>query len=73
MHDSRSASYPEAKKMLRFEEIGVLPEAGDNVAISSRRLEAGTVIDFAGTAVTLPHTVPRATGSWPARSRPARR
>jgi hypothetical protein len=43
--------------MLRFEEIGVLPEPGDNVAISSRRLEAGTVIDFAGTAVTLPHTV----------------
>ncbi|WP_344111489.1 UxaA family hydrolase [Kribbella alba] len=43
--------------MLRFEEIGVLPEPGDNVAISSRRLEAGAVIDFAGTAVTLPHTV----------------
>jgi altronate dehydratase len=43
--------------MLRFDEIGVLPEAGDNVAISSRRLEAGTVVDFAGTAVTLPHTV----------------
>ncbi|MFI5711160.1 UxaA family hydrolase [Kribbella sp. NPDC051620] len=43
--------------MLRFDEIGVLPEPGDNVAISSRRLEAGTVIDFAGTPVTLPHTV----------------
>ena len=43
--------------MLRFDEIGVLPEPGDNVAISSRRLEAGAVIDFAGTAVTLPHTV----------------
>ncbi|WP_132191870.1 MULTISPECIES: UxaA family hydrolase [Kribbella] len=43
--------------MLRFDEIGVLPEPGDNVAISSRRLEAGTVIDFDGTAVTLPHTV----------------
>jgi altronate dehydratase len=43
--------------MLRFDEIGVLPEPGDNVAISSRRLEAGTQIDFAGTTVTLPHTV----------------
>lgn len=43
--------------MLRFDEIGVLPEPGDNVAICSRRLEAGTVIDFAGTPVTLPHTV----------------
>lgn len=43
--------------MLRFDEIGVLPEPGDNVAISSRRLEAGTVIDFSGTPVTLPHTV----------------
>ena len=43
--------------MLRFDEIGVLPEPGDNVAISSRRLEAGTEIDFDGTAVTLPHTV----------------
>ncbi len=43
--------------MLRFDEIGVLPEPGDNVAISSRRLEAGTQVDFAGTPVTLPHTV----------------
>ncbi|GAA1555214.1 hypothetical protein GCM10009789_05820 [Kribbella sancticallisti] len=43
--------------MLRFDEIGVLPEPGDNVAISSRRLEAGTRIDVAGTPVTLPHTV----------------
>ncbi len=43
--------------MVRFDEIGVLPEPGDNVAICSRRLEQGAVIDFAGTAVTLPHTV----------------
>jgi len=43
--------------MLRFDEIGVLPEPDDNVAISSRRLGAGTVIDFDGTAVRLPHTV----------------
>ncbi|MEV6410965.1 UxaA family hydrolase [Kribbella sp. NPDC051718] len=57
MHDSSSTSQPEAETMLRFDEIGVLPEPGDNVAISSRRLEAGTVVDFAGTPVTLPHTV----------------
>ncbi|WP_343974902.1 UxaA family hydrolase [Kribbella koreensis] len=57
MHDSSPTSQPEAETMLRFDEIGVLPEPGDNVAISSRRLETGTVIDFAGTPVTLPHTV----------------
>jgi altronate dehydratase len=57
MHDSMRGSHPEAETMLRFDEIGVLPEPGDNVAISSRRLEAGTVIDLAGTPVTLPHTV----------------
>ncbi|WP_371405610.1 UxaA family hydrolase [Kribbella sp. NBC_00662] len=43
--------------MVRFEEVGVLPEPGDNVAIASRRLEAGTEIDLNGTTVTLPHTV----------------
>ncbi|WP_432942942.1 UxaA family hydrolase [Kribbella sp. CA-253562] len=43
--------------MLRFDEIGVVPEPGDNAAICSRRLEAGTVVDFGGTPVTLPHTV----------------
>ncbi len=43
--------------MVSFDEIGVLPEPGDNVAICSRRLEQGTVVDFAGTTVTLPHTV----------------
>ncbi|MGH3371665.1 MAG: UxaA family hydrolase, partial [Nocardioidaceae bacterium] len=42
---------------MRFEEVGVLPEPEDNVAIASRRIEAGTVVDFAGMAVTLPHTV----------------
>ncbi|WP_049797659.1 UxaA family hydrolase [Kribbella flavida] len=43
--------------MLRFDEVAVLPEPGDNAAICSRRLDAGTVVDFAGTPVTLPHTV----------------
>ncbi|MFC0627110.1 UxaA family hydrolase [Kribbella deserti] len=42
---------------MRFDEVGVLPEPGDNVAIASRRLEAGTVIDFGDQQVTLPHTV----------------
>ncbi|MEU0091279.1 UxaA family hydrolase [Kribbella sp. NPDC006257] len=57
MHDSAPDSYREAPAMVSFDEIGVLPEPGDNVAICSRRLEQGTVVDFAGTAVTLPHTV----------------
>ncbi|MGW6199907.1 UxaA family hydrolase [Kribbella sp. NPDC055110] len=43
--------------MMRFEEIGVLPEPGDNVAIASRLLEAGTEVELDGTAITLPHTV----------------
>ncbi|GAA1549732.1 hypothetical protein GCM10009804_02840 [Kribbella hippodromi] len=43
--------------MVRFERIGVLPEPGDNVAIASQRLDAGTVIELDGAAVTLPHTV----------------
>lgn len=43
--------------VVRFDEIAVLPEPDDNVAIASRRLEAGTVVDFSGTTVALPHTV----------------
>jgi len=43
--------------MVRFDEVGVRPEPGDNVAIASRRLEAGTEIELGGTTVTLPHTV----------------
>ena len=43
--------------MLRFDEVGVLPEPEDNAAICSRRLEAGTAIDLDGTVVTLPHTI----------------
>ena len=42
---------------MRFEEVGVLPEPGDNVAIASRRLEAGTQVEFGDRVVTLPHTV----------------
>ncbi|MEU8226618.1 UxaA family hydrolase [Kribbella sp. NPDC048915] len=43
--------------MVRFEEVGVLPEPGDNVAIASRRLDAGIEIELDGTTITLPHTV----------------
>ncbi|MEU4289908.1 UxaA family hydrolase [Kribbella sp. NPDC026596] len=43
--------------MLRFDEVGVLPEPEDNAAICSRRLDAGTPIDLDGTVVTLPHTI----------------
>ncbi|HEY3557283.1 MAG TPA: UxaA family hydrolase [Kribbella sp.] len=43
--------------MVRFEQVGVLPEPGDNVAIASRQLDAGTEIELGGTSFTLPHTV----------------
>jgi altronate dehydratase len=56
MHHARFEG-KSVEDVVRFEEIGVLPEPEDNVAIASSRIEAGTVVDFAGTAVTLPHTV----------------
>lgn len=44
-----------------FRTAAVIPEPGDNCALVSRDLEAGTVIDFGGVsglgAVTLPHRV----------------
>ena len=43
--------------MLRFDEVGLLPEPEDNAAICSRRLDAGTTIDLDGTVITLPHTI----------------
>lgn len=45
---------------LRADRAGVLPEPADNVAIASRRLDAGTVVDFGagGGLVALPHPVP---------------
>ncbi|TDD58503.1 altronate hydrolase [Kribbella antibiotica] len=43
--------------MVRFEEVGVLPEPEDNAAICSRRLDAGAQIELDGTTVTLPHTI----------------
>src|ERR1700755_1106695 len=43
--------------MVRFDQAGVLPEPGDNVAIASRSLAPGTEIDFGDRTVALPHTV----------------
>lgn len=40
-----------------FEEIGRLPLPGDNVAIATRRLEAGTRIRYGGHDFALTHTV----------------
>jgi len=42
---------------VRFSEVAVLPEPGDNVAIATRTLEPGTVVAHDGTEVRLPHTV----------------
>ena len=40
-----------------FSEVARLPMPGDNVAIATRRLEAGTGIDYEGRSFTLSHTV----------------
>jgi altronate dehydratase len=40
-----------------FDEVGRMPEPGDNVAIASRRLEAGSTIRDGKRSYTLPHTV----------------
>jgi altronate dehydratase len=40
----------------QFDEIGRLPLPGDNVAITTRRLEAGTTILYNGSHFTLDHT-----------------
>ena len=45
------------KRVCDFDEVGRLPMAGDNVAIATRRLEAGTEIRFQGTEFVLDGTV----------------
>ncbi len=40
-----------------FGEIGRLPAPGDNVAIATRRLEAGTRVAYEGAEFEIPHTV----------------
>src|SRR4051812_41720020 len=42
---------------LSFESIARLPAPGDNVAIATRRLEAGTAITLVGGTCVLAHTV----------------
>ena len=42
---------------LTFDEVGRLPAPGDNVAIATRRIEAGTRVAYEGLELTVPHTV----------------
>src|ERR671910_712765 len=42
---------------LTFDEVGRLPAPGDNVAIATRRIEAGTQVTYEGSEFTVPHTV----------------
>ena len=42
---------------LTFDEVGRLPAPGDNVAIATRRIEAGTRVAHEGSEFTVPHTV----------------
>ncbi len=49
--------HPNAPAPVSFDAIARLPAPGDNVAIATRRLEAGTVIALNGAACVLAHTV----------------
>ena len=40
-----------------FQEVGRLPAPGDNVAMATRRLQAGTRVSYGGSEFTLRHTV----------------
>ena len=44
-------------QMYEFEEVGRLPLPGDNVAIATRRLEAGTTIRYGDRSFGLDHTI----------------
>jgi altronate dehydratase len=45
------------ERALDFREVGRLPAPGDNVAMATRRLEAGTRITYEGSEFALGHTV----------------
>ena len=47
----------ESKLPLGFDEVGRLPAPGDNVAIATRRLDAGTRIAYEGSEFTVGHTI----------------
>ena len=40
-----------------FQEVGRLPAPGDNVAMATRRLEAGTRVSYRGSEFGIPHTI----------------
>jgi hypothetical protein len=40
-----------------FREVGRLPAPGDNVAMATRRLEAGTRVSYGGSEFEIPHTI----------------
>jgi altronate dehydratase len=40
-----------------FREVGRLPAPGDNVAMATRRLEAGTRVSYRGSEFEIPHTI----------------
>jgi altronate dehydratase len=40
-----------------FDKVGRLPAPGDNVAIATRRIEAGTRVMYEGSEFSIPHTV----------------
>jgi hypothetical protein len=41
----------------RFDEVGTLPLPGDNVAVATRQLDAGTIIYYQDQTLTLDYTV----------------
>ncbi len=46
-----------SKDHLDFDKVGRLPAPGDNVAIATRRLEAGTRVSYGASEFEVPHTV----------------
>src|SRR5215207_7157735 len=45
------------ERLWDFREVGRLPAPGDNVAIATRTLEAGTRVSYEGSEFTVGHTV----------------
>jgi altronate dehydratase len=45
------------ERVWNFQEVGRLPAPGDNVAMATRRLEAGTLVSREGSVFTVGHTV----------------
>ena len=47
----------ESKRPVEFNEVGRLPAPGDNTAIATRKLEAGTFVSYEGSEFVIRHTV----------------